>query len=132
MTAIEWTDETWNPFAGCSVVSPGCTNCYAMRQAWRLAHNPVTPQYRKTVRRVNGHPVWTGQVNLAEHKLDDPLRWHGRLMAFVNSMSDLFPRGSSRRVDRARLRGDAACSTACLSGADQAPGANRAVPGAYR
>ena len=46
MTAIEWTNVTWNPFAGCSVVSPGCTNCYAMRQAWRLAHNPVTPQYR--------------------------------------------------------------------------------------
>ena len=30
-TAIEWTDEPWNPVTGCSVVSPGCTNCYAMR-----------------------------------------------------------------------------------------------------
>jgi protein gp37 len=90
MTSIEWTDETWNPFAGCSVVSPGCTNCYAMRQAWRLAHNPVTPQYRDTVRRVNGHSVWTGRVNLAEHKLSDPLRWRSPRMVFVNSMSDLF------------------------------------------
>ena len=35
-TAIEWTDATWNPVAGCSVVSPGCTNCYAMRMAARL------------------------------------------------------------------------------------------------
>jgi protein gp37 len=90
MTAIEWTDATWNPFAGCSVVSPGCTNCYAMRQAWRLAHNPITPQYRGTVRRVNGDSVWTGQVNLAQHKLADPLRWLQPRMVFVNSMSDLF------------------------------------------
>lgn len=25
--------HTWNPITGCSVVSPGCTNCYAMRLA---------------------------------------------------------------------------------------------------
>jgi protein gp37 len=35
-TSIEWTDATWNPVAGCSVISPGCTNCYAMRMAARL------------------------------------------------------------------------------------------------
>jgi protein gp37 len=95
MTAIEWTDVTWNPFAGCSVVSPGCTNCYAMRQAWRLAHNPITPQYQGTVRKLKGRPVWTGKVNLAEHKLADPLDWSGRKMAFVNSMSDLFHENAS-------------------------------------
>jgi protein gp37 len=33
---IEWTDETWNPVVGCSIVSPGCTNCYAMKMAGRL------------------------------------------------------------------------------------------------
>lgn len=32
-TAIEWTDATWQPITGCSVVSPGCTNCYAMKLA---------------------------------------------------------------------------------------------------
>ena len=32
-TYIEWTDLTWNPITGCSVISPGCTNCYAMRLA---------------------------------------------------------------------------------------------------
>lgn len=38
---IEWTDATWNPITGCSVVSPGCTNCYAMRLAGtRLKHTP--------------------------------------------------------------------------------------------
>jgi protein gp37 len=35
-TSIEWTDATWNPVAGCTIVSPGCTNCYAMRMAARL------------------------------------------------------------------------------------------------
>ncbi len=32
-TKIEWTDSVWNPVVGCSLVSPGCTNCYAMKQA---------------------------------------------------------------------------------------------------
>jgi protein gp37 len=34
-TAIEWTDKTWNPIVGYVIVSPGCTNCYAMKQADR-------------------------------------------------------------------------------------------------
>ena len=36
-TRIEWTDATWNPVAGCSVLTTGCTDCYAMemRSAWR-------------------------------------------------------------------------------------------------
>jgi protein gp37 len=41
-TSIEWTDATWNPVAGCSVISPGCTNCYAMRMAARLEAMAVT------------------------------------------------------------------------------------------
>ena len=36
-STIEWTEATWNPVGGCTVVSPGCTNCYAMRLASRLA-----------------------------------------------------------------------------------------------
>jgi protein gp37 len=26
---IQWTDHTWNPWIGCTQVSPGCANCYA-------------------------------------------------------------------------------------------------------
>ena len=33
MSKIEWTGETWNPVVGCSIESPGCTNCYAMALA---------------------------------------------------------------------------------------------------
>lgn len=28
-TNISWTDCTWNPWRGCTKVSPGCKNCYA-------------------------------------------------------------------------------------------------------
>jgi protein gp37 len=28
-TAIAWTDHTFNPWMGCTKVSPGCDNCYA-------------------------------------------------------------------------------------------------------
>lgn len=28
-TKIEWTDYTWNPWEGCTKVSPGCLHCYA-------------------------------------------------------------------------------------------------------
>ena len=35
-TRIEWTDATRNPVAGCSVLTTGCTHCYAMAMAKRL------------------------------------------------------------------------------------------------
>ena len=28
-SAIEWTDHTFNPWYGCTKISPGCDNCYA-------------------------------------------------------------------------------------------------------
>ena len=28
-SAIQWTDHTFNPWIGCTKVSPGCVNCYA-------------------------------------------------------------------------------------------------------
>lgn len=34
-TAIEWTEATWNPIVGCSILSPGCIHCYAMPEAAR-------------------------------------------------------------------------------------------------
>jgi protein gp37 len=35
-TQIEWTDATWNPVAGCSIITAGCSHCYAMEMAKRL------------------------------------------------------------------------------------------------
>lgn len=31
-SAISWTDHTWNPWIGCTKVSPACDHCYA--EAW--------------------------------------------------------------------------------------------------
>lgn len=91
MTKIEWTEKTWNPIVGCSVLTPGCTNCYAMKMAWRLANNPATPHYAGTVEKVKGKPVWTGKVALAPDRvLTEPLRRRKPTTYFVNSMGDLF------------------------------------------
>ena len=88
---IEWCTATWNPIVGCSPVSPGCTNCYAMGQAHRLAGNPATPHYKGTTQVINGQRVWTGKVAPApERILTAPLRWKKPQRIFVNSMGDLF------------------------------------------
>ena len=94
MSKIEWTERSWNPILGCSIVSPGCTNCYAMRTAHRLGRNPATPDYDGLTRLVNGKPVWTGEMRLAAHDvLTAPLRRRTPTTWFVNSMSDLFAEG---------------------------------------
>lgn len=87
---IQWTNDTWNPIVGCSLVSPGCTNCYAMKAAHRMGHNPKTPQYQGLTEVVKGNPVWIGQVNLHEPALRKPLSWSKPRRIFVNSMGDLF------------------------------------------
>lgn len=92
---IEWTDATWNPIAGCSIVSPGCTNCYAMRRvAPRLSANPATPHYAQTVQPSKAGPVWTGKIGVAADKvLMKPLAWTRPRKIFVTSASDLFHEG---------------------------------------
>ena len=92
---IEWTDASWNPIVGCSLESPGCTHCYAMRQAFRIQAMMrglgKESHYDGTTKVVKGKPVWTGLMRQApEHILLQPLRWTTPRMIFVNSMSDLF------------------------------------------
>lgn len=89
LSDIEWTDATWNPVAGCRVLSEGCKNCYAMRMAARL-QAMGHPSYEGTTRKSGGRYVWTGKTNLAEHALTAPLSWKKPRLVFVNSMSDLF------------------------------------------
>jgi len=86
---IEWTDATWNPIAGCSIVSPGCHNCYAMRTAARLEAMGQA-KYSGTTKKTNGKVLWTGKVNLNAEALSIPLQWRKPKRVFVNSMSDLF------------------------------------------
>lgn len=86
---IEWTDATWNPVAGCSAVSAGCTHCYAIEMARRLEAMGVD-KYANLTRRSGGRTVWTGTVRADVQSLDAPLRWRKPRKIFVNSMSDLF------------------------------------------
>jgi protein gp37 len=85
-SAIEWTEETWNPVTGCSKVSPGCAHCYAETLTARFAG---WPGY------IEEHRPWTPEnaahnVRLHSERLDQPLRWRAPRTVFVNSMSDLF------------------------------------------
>ena len=86
---IEWTDATWNPVAGCTVLTAGCTNCYAMRMAARL-EAMGTAKYRGLTRKSGKRAVWTGKITLDEATLSAPLAWRKPRKVFVNSMSDLF------------------------------------------
>jgi protein gp37 len=110
ISSIEWTDRTWNPVRGCSRVSPGCDNCYAMRVAHRFAGPAVQdpsgdvgrdkaagPYHGLTVLRPKtaSRPGvdWSGRVRFVPEMLDEPLRWRKPQRVFVNSMSDLFHEG---------------------------------------
>lgn len=89
---ISWTEETWNPIVGCSIISKGCRNCYAMQMAARLqCMSDKNPHYNGTTHYVNGKSVWTGKLAQApESTLMKPLKRKKPTMYFVNSMSDLF------------------------------------------
>lgn len=85
---IEWTEATWNPITGCSVASPGCTNCYAMKLAGtRMQHH--WSRKGLTVDTKAG-PVWTGEVRFNEEWLTQPLQWKRPRLIFVCAHADLF------------------------------------------
>lgn len=87
-TGIEWTNATWNPMTGCTQISAGCDNCYALAIALTktrevyLSCEPArdTPQNR-------ANPF---APRFWEDRLDQPLRWRTPMRIFVNSMSDVF------------------------------------------
>ena len=88
-TSIGWADATWNPNGGCSIMSEGCFNCYAMGLAARFASGG-NDHYRGLAEFRKGKPQWTNAIRLYEHMLDKPIRWRKPRMIFVNSMSDLY------------------------------------------
>lgn len=100
---IEWCDRVWNPVTGCTRVSPGCDNCYAIRQSHRFTgvngskFEGVTALYslQDKAKRLpqsdwEKKVDWTGKVRCHEDLLDMPRRWTKPSRVFVNSMSDLF------------------------------------------
>lgn len=70
-SSIEWTQATWNPWHGCTKVSPGCKNCYMYRGKARYGQNPSLIQRSKTT-------------------FGDPLKWKEPRIIFACSWSDWF------------------------------------------
>lgn len=70
-TGIEWADATWNPWRGCTKVSPACDNCYAERGMKRWGQD-------------------FGKITIGKTTWDAPLRWKKPRRIFVCSWSDFF------------------------------------------
>jgi len=94
ISAIGWTDSTFNPWWGCEKVSPGCDHCYA--EAWAARA---------------GYPeVWSGKYRLFGDKhWNEPRKWNRKaekagkpLKVFCGSMCDILdnkvPGGSALRA----------------------------------
>jgi protein gp37 len=82
-SSIEWTHHTFNPWWGCSKVSPACKNCYAEAWAKRLGQRIWGA---RSLRRFFGDAHWK-----------EPLRWNAeaqrmqsRRRVFCASMADVF------------------------------------------
>jgi Protein of unknown function (DUF5131) len=121
LSEIEWTDATWNPISGCAMISPGCTNCYAMRMAARLqAMNH--PAYAQTTRKSGGgRPVWSGKLHLNEKALTIPARLAEASKDICQFNVGPFPRWRPDKLCRASLGHNGTSSLAHVSDFDQAP-----------
>lgn len=107
-TGIEWTNVTWNPVTGCTQVSAGCDNCYALALAHRLLSTHYTRKLPERDTPENRRDPFA--VRLWPERLAEPDRWRGRQRVFVNSMGDLFhthiPDAFARSVFEVMLRTD--------------------------
>ena len=74
--------------------SPGCLNCYAIKDSWRLAHNPnpkISEPYKDTVvKDESGKLKWSGLVKCYPERLGWVLQWKKPRLVFVSNMADLF------------------------------------------
>ena len=107
-SGIEWTDATWNPVTGCTRVSAGCDNCYAVRTTRRLEACGQSKYAGLTVLNPRGERYFNGVVKCHEESLGIPQGWRTPRRVFVNSMSDLFHKGVPdefihRVIDEIRL-----------------------------
>ncbi|MFE9461640.1 phage Gp37/Gp68 family protein [Streptomyces californicus] len=90
MTAIQWTEQTWNPTTGCDRISPGCDNCYALTMAKRLKGMGSAKYQTDGDSRTSGPGFG---ITTHPDAYREPLRWKKPRKVFVNSMSDLFHAG---------------------------------------
>lgn len=93
-SSIQWTGNTWPIVTGCEFESEGCANCYALKDSWRLSHNPnpkVSDPYKGTViKAANGKLQWSKLIKCHPDRLNWVLQWKKPSLIFVCNMSDLF------------------------------------------
>lgn len=85
-SSIEWTDHTFNPWTGCTNVSPGCDHCYA--EAWSKRSGHVkwgnNPRKRTTEQYWKAPLIW-------QARSDAFMAQHGRRQRiFCASLADVF------------------------------------------
>ena len=66
LTLIAWTKLTWNPWRGCTKVSPGCKNCYMFAAQKRYGRDPSVVVRTKTW----GDPIRWQKEAAAEKRTD--------------------------------------------------------------
>ncbi|MDP1891488.1 MAG: DUF5131 family protein, partial [Gemmatimonadaceae bacterium] len=71
-TGIAWTQHTWNPWQGCTKVSPGCAHCYMFRDKKRYGNDPEVV--------IRSKPA----------TFNKPLSWREPARVFTCSWSDWF------------------------------------------
>ncbi|SOC46618.1 protein gp37 [Rhizobium subbaraonis] len=82
-SAISWTRHTWNPWMGCTKLTPACDGCYAEAL--------MDKRYGKV--QWGNHP----RVRTGKHTWNDPVRWQrqaekdgDRPFVFCASLADIF------------------------------------------
>ena len=89
-------EQTWNVVVGCSRVSAGCDNCYAISECQRMSGNPAITKkhgvnpYEKLVHIRNDKIDFSGKLHFFEDRLNEPLRVKRPTVWFVNSLSDVY------------------------------------------
>ena len=93
---IEWTHHTFNPWWGCTKVSPACDNCYAEQWAKRMGHQIWGAAAK---RRFFSESHWREPLNWNEEARDTKIRHR----VFCASMADVFERRAELKEYRERL-----------------------------
>lgn len=89
-TGIEWTNETWNPMTGCTQISAGCDNCYALELAQKKPSIRDTYLKRLPVKDTEANRANPFAPRFWPERLRKPYSWRSPQRVFVNSMSDVF------------------------------------------
>lgn len=87
-TAIEWCDHTFNPWVGCTKVSPACDHCYA--EAWAKRGGKAAGVVWGGERRRTGANTW-GKPEKWQKRAAEFMAQHGRRQrVFCASLADVF------------------------------------------